>query len=79
MVHINPIIIAIRRKFFEEHFSNALLFTRERFFCVGRLCWPLLGLISSARKECRLVHELQRRPEIGVNTVRKRSNLVPVS
>lgn len=36
MAHINPIIIAIRRKFPEEYFSNALLLIRERFFCAGR-------------------------------------------
>jgi hypothetical protein len=37
---------------------------------------PLFELISFARTESRLVHELQRRPEIRANTVRKRSNLV---
>ena len=37
MALINLIIIAIRRKFFEEYSSNALLLVQERFFCAGRL------------------------------------------
>ena len=77
MAHINPIIIAIRRKFPEEYFSNALLLIRERFFVQVARAEPLVDLISLGRKECRLFLKLQCRPEIRANTVRKRANLVP--
>ena len=78
MALINLIIIAIRRKFFEEYSSNALLLVQERFFVQVVCAGPPVGLISLARKECRLVLEVQRRPEIDVSAVRKLSNLVPI-
>ena len=75
MVLLNLIIIATRRKFSVEYFLNAYF---GSVLCAV-VCNELLsGLKSLAHKKCRLILEVQRRPEIGVSAVRKLFNLVIV-